>query len=411
MVDLFKRVFKSKQRSESNKGNVNITSILLYADVDMNLIDGSSIWLNSLTQVLAMEESFNITLFLKARVKNDRLISELSRLRNVTIINTFDYFRDYKFENNNRLTSDDASILLVKLEKTFSYDCIIIRGFDIAEKAILSLDYPEKIIPYFTSWPGLHSKSTTLELMRLKTITSRVKYIFLQTPEMKNQLLELIACHKEKIVLLPPMIPDFHETSPTFENASNTLIYAGKFSNEYLIVESLEIFRNLNLLNERKYCLNIAGDKFHTDLKVPQSDLIRLMEEIPGVKWHKGLDRESVAKLIQVSDLGLCWRSKVIDNERSLEMSTKILEYGRLGKPVILRRIPIHLRMLGHDYPFFADTEQEFLQKIQLSLINKELYRKAALTIYKLSEPYTFSNTILNIKKVIQSISDNNLKW
>ena len=51
-------------------------------------------------------------------------------------------------------------------------------------------------------------------------------------------------------------------------------------------------------------------------------------------------------------DIGLSWRHPDLD--ASLELSTKVLEFGQLGLPVILNRTPMHEALLGADYPLFA---------------------------------------------------------
>ena len=51
-------------------------SALVYGDVDLNLLDGSAIWLQSVTQAL-VAAGCAVTLVLKAPVRTDRLIAPL----------------------------------------------------------------------------------------------------------------------------------------------------------------------------------------------------------------------------------------------------------------------------------------------------------------------------------------------
>jgi glycosyltransferase involved in cell wall biosynthesis len=57
-------------------------------------------------------------------------------------------------------------------------------------------------------------------------------------------------------------------------------------------------------------------------------------------------------RLAAEGDVGLSWRHPELDS--SLELSTKVLEFGQLGLPVILNRTPMHEALLGADYPLFA---------------------------------------------------------
>ena len=73
---------------------------------------------------------------------------------------------------------------------------------------------------------------------------------------------------------------------------------------------------------------------------------------VPGVIWHGGQPRAEAMRLAAAGDIGLSWRHPELD--ASLELSTKVLEFGQLGLPVILNRTPMHEALLGADYPLFA---------------------------------------------------------
>ena len=59
-------------------------SALVYGDVDLNLLDGSAIWLQSVTQAL-VAAGCAVTLVLKAPVRTDRLVAPLRELPEVAI--------------------------------------------------------------------------------------------------------------------------------------------------------------------------------------------------------------------------------------------------------------------------------------------------------------------------------------
>ena len=68
--------------------------------------------------------------------------------------------------------------------------------------------------------------------------------------------------------------------------------------------------------------------------------------------WHGGQPRAEAMRIAAEGDIGLSWRHPELD--ASLELSTKVLEFGQLGLPVILNRTPMHEALLGADYPLFA---------------------------------------------------------
>ena len=65
------------------------TRALVYGDIDLNLIDGSAIWLQSVTQALA-RAGCAVTLVLKAPVRTSRLIAPLLAEPGVTVRRPFE---------------------------------------------------------------------------------------------------------------------------------------------------------------------------------------------------------------------------------------------------------------------------------------------------------------------------------
>ena len=53
--------------------------ILIYGDVDLNVIDGSSVWLANLAKLLSMEEDVMVDVLLKKRIRRDVLVRQLQR--------------------------------------------------------------------------------------------------------------------------------------------------------------------------------------------------------------------------------------------------------------------------------------------------------------------------------------------
>ena len=65
------------------------TRALVYGDIDLNLIDGSAIWLQSVAQALA-RAGCAVTLVLKAPVRTSRLIAPLLAEPGVTVRRPFE---------------------------------------------------------------------------------------------------------------------------------------------------------------------------------------------------------------------------------------------------------------------------------------------------------------------------------
>ena len=105
--------------------------------------------------------------------------------------------------------------------------------------------------------------------------------------------------------------------------------------------------------------VHMVGDKVHDDPRDAgyKRRMRAALGEVgsataDGVIWHGGQPRAEAMRIAAEGDIGLSWRHPELD--ASLELSTKVLEFGQLGLPVILNRTPMHEALLGADYPLFA---------------------------------------------------------
>src|SRR5215475_382799 len=80
-------------------------------------------------------------------------------------------------------------------------------------------------------------------------------------------------------------------------------------------------------------------------------------------------------RLAAAGDVGLSWRHPELDS--SLELSTKVLEFGQLGLPVILNRTPMHEALLGADYPLFAASIDD-VADVAAAALNPDVHALAA---------------------------------
>ena len=51
--------------------------ILIYGDVDLNVIDGSSVWLVNLARLLSQEQDIYVDILLKKRIRRDMLVRQI----------------------------------------------------------------------------------------------------------------------------------------------------------------------------------------------------------------------------------------------------------------------------------------------------------------------------------------------
>lgn len=361
--------------------------ILLYGDQNLNMMDGSAIWLTSVANILTADDRVDLSILLKLPIKRNHVISNINKLDEIELIDPFERFNPKYFANPLKLEVDDAGKIIESLDEEENYDLIIMRGKGITEVS-LQKEYGTKVIPYITDFD--HYNVSKEDELLFNGISQTCPNIFVQTNDMKYMLSQTYGLNKEKIIVLPPVVSDITR-KPSFEVENFSFIYTGKFAEGWMIEELLDAYdavrEQLNSVT-----LNIAGDKFQGALSERKDEIIDRFNTTPGINWVGAVSRADSMELIQHSDIGYAYRSSDIDNDRSLELSTKFLEYGINGKPIIVRRTKQYESMLGKDYPLFANSLAELKEKLVLAFTNKEIYKLAAERCYSASLDYQFSN-------------------
>ena len=101
-------------------------------------------------------------------------------------------------------------------------------------------------------------------------------------------------------------------------------------------------------------------------------------------------------RLAASCDIGLSWRHPDLD--ASLELSTKVLEFGALGLPVILNRTPMHEALLGADYPLFAASLADVATAAAAAAAEPGLYRLAADRTGHAAERFTLDQAAKRLR-------------
>jgi glycosyltransferase involved in cell wall biosynthesis len=358
------------------------TRALVYGDIDLNLIDGSAIWLQSVTQALA-GAGCAVTLVLKAPVRTSRLIAPLLAEPGVTVRRPFE---EHLLEGPGPVTAAAAPELLARLDAEAPHDLVVLRGRAVTAAAAKSGAFAGRLWPYLTDVPQSVPGLTPAAAEELGMIASAARYLLCQTEELRCFLEGSIPAACGKCVLLPPILAEI----PTSRGASPAgtplrLVYSGKFAPRWNTLEMTEL---PGLLAARGVAaeLHMIGDKIHN---APGDYQQRMRSALgtPGVTWHGGHSREDALRLAASCDIGLGWRHPELD--ASLELSTKVLEYGAIGLPVILNRTPMHEGLLGADYPLFAASLADVVDVAAAAAADPGLYRKAADRTGRAAEQFT----------------------
>ena len=350
------------------------TRALVYGDIDLNLIDGSAIWLQSVTQALA-RAGCAVTLVLKAPVRTSRLIAPLLAEPGITVRRPFEEHLVEGLDGSGPVRAAAAAGLLARLDAEQPHDLVVLRGRAVTSVVAKSEAFAGRLWPYLTDVPQSVPGLTPEAADELAMIASAARYLLCQTEELRCFLEGSIPAACGKCVLLPPMLADI----PPARGAAAAgtplrLVYTGKFAPRWNTLEMTEL---PGLLSARGIAseLHMAGDKIHDDAAGYQQRM-RAALDTDGVTWHGGHSREEAMRLAASCDIGLSWRHPDLD--ASLELSTKVLEFGALGLPVILNRTPMHEALLGADYPLFAASLNDVAAAAAAAAAEPGLYRLAA---------------------------------
>ncbi|MDR4928319.1 glycosyltransferase [Peribacillus simplex] len=381
--------------------------VLLFGFIDMNSMDGSAVFLSSLASTIALDSNIEVDLLLASPVKRDILIQPLEKFDNITILNPFaDPFfeaNDDEWVKKGVIDFDIAEMLISHYWSQKGYDWLFVRSIETVEKIAKHKHIIKNTLVYATGLTHIGQDVNEEKFESIKNIYDQCAYFLCQTEEMCEFVIEILNLNKEKnkVSLLTPMIPNV-ESAERQTRLKNKLVYTGKFDPDWKTIPIITAFKELKR-EIPNLSLDVAGDKFKwvKDDSQFKEEAAYLLKNTDGLTWYGALTRENAQQLIVNSDIGITWRSVEMDN--SLELSTKLLEYGILRKAVIMNPTEMHIKLFGEDYPLYAVTEKDFRDAVKLALCNKDIYEFAAQRMYQVSRQFLFSEAIKKLQGLLWS--------
>jgi glycosyltransferase involved in cell wall biosynthesis len=371
---------------------------LVYGDIDLNLLDGSAIWLQSVTQALA-RAGCEVTLLLKAPVRTSRLIAPLLAEPGITV----------RSPHREQLVGDltvnvqvaEAAGLLARLDSETRYDLVVLRGMKVTSAVARGQAFDGRLWAYLTDVPQSVPGLSTTAAEELKVIADSAKYLLCQTEDLRCFLEGSIPAACGKCVLLPPILADVSlaRTAQSGAGSPLRLVYTGKFAPRWNTLEMSELPARLRAGGIAAE-LHMVGDKIHDDPADPgYRHRMRTALDGTGITWHGGQSREDAMRLAASCDIGLSWRHPELD--ASLELSTKVLEFGALGLPVILNRTPAHEALLGADYPLFAASLDDVTRTATQAATDPHTFQLAASRTAQAAGQYTMPQAAQRLRRYL----------
>ncbi|MBW2734701.1 MAG: glycosyltransferase [Deltaproteobacteria bacterium] len=365
--------------------------IAIYGDVDLNIIDGSAIWLQSIASVLARQPRNHVTVVLKAAEVRDILTRPLRDIPGVQVVNPID---EGMFDGP-QLSRNQALDVLETLDSEQRFDAFVFRGFHLCCSAARRKrrNFEGRMWPYLTDIPQRAEDFDEETLHQLTLIAEASRFVLCQTEGLRSFLESYVPAVAKKSVLLTPMIPDSSvpDTSakPLADDEPLRIGYIGKNAPAWNTYEMTQVTAALRAEGVRVQ-LHMVGDKIHR----PEGDpgfyerMKAALSDTDGVIWEGGKSRDEARAVLGEFHVALGWRDSALDE--SLELSTKLLEYGAAGLPVIMNRIPMHEELFGADYPLFANSQAGFSAAVRAARC-PEVRQLAAKRCAAASASFSFS--------------------
>lgn len=377
--------------------------VLICANPDLNYIDGSSIWAQTIALALSATTTAKVDFIAKSTPERDELFAPLKTAQYLNIIDgtKHSYWQDKSYR---RLSLPMMTELAVALNHTNTYDVIVVRGLEIAT---LLLDHPEvlaKCWMYLTDIPQSLADYDNEQRHIMQSIGQGCQKLLCQTEGFIDLWRALVpSLTDDKFNLYTPVIPDIPINLPLLTERPLQAIYAGKFKADWMTMEMAEAWSAIHYQIPDS-TLVMIGDKIHNEANQPdyQQRMRYALENTDGLSWLGAQSRESVQQELQQARVGLSWRAESMND--TVEYSTKILEYGGAGCAAILNRNTLHERLLGSDYPLFANSVREFSQQLTRALMVPEVAQQAADALQKLAKRHTFSTRVNEIRQWLADI-------
>lgn len=371
---------------------------LVYGDVDMNIIDGSAVWAQSMTRALAAA-GCETTLLLKAPVRTDRLTAPLDATEGVTLRRPHEEGLLHGSDGRG-LPPEQAVALMQRLDADSGFDAVVVRGKRLAEQAAQNESLAGRLWTYLTDIPQNVGEMTATVVSELTDIAQASRFLLCQTEELRGFLESNVPAACGRSVLFPPVVEVPDEALGDSTPARRLrLVYTGKFAPAW---NTLEMTGLPEALEQRGVPaeLHMVGDKIHRDSPDWAKRMGRALEDTPNVHWHGGQPRAEALRLSAGCDVGLSWRDPAMD--ASMELSTKVLELGALGLPVVLNRTPMHENLLGADYPLYADADAESVADALTLAADPGIYAEAAQRCRDAAARFSLENATARLRDYLE---------
>lgn len=380
-------------------------NVLICANPDLNLIDGSSVWAQTITLAMARTGVAQVDFLAKSAPTNHLLFKIIENEKSVRVINgtNLNFFPNSKPPL--RLNAKQMIDVTLQLDDKLRYDIVIVRGFDIAKKIIPYRDLLSRCWIYLTDIEQDISLINKDDLGDLAAMAESAQKVLCQSSGFVD-LWKKIApkVSENKFVIYSPVTLDPGLESIPISLRPQRAVYAGKFKSDWNTLEMVKLWPNIVEKIPRAEFV-VIGDKIHKEQQYPLffDKMNEALQNTAKLFWAGAMSREDTMAEFCKARVGVSWRNSRMD--KSLEYSTKILEYGASGCAVVLNRNSIHDDLLGMDYPLFANSDEEFINTLIIGLSDIDLAQEAANRMKAVALKHSLSERVSLLSRWIKEAS------
>lgn len=338
-------------------------------------------------------------------------------------ITTKDYEKPFRAARFSMLTARAFEKTLRELEGRYHYDVIVVRVLTdnkkMAEYSHVCTRLPrrlsQKIILLGSERRSFFPETSTLRRSKIvqgvqsldEIETSVVNGIVWPEGKLFSPVHSVIVENK---LWLPPVVdseqfvPAARKKPVSSEKAPRLCLIASYQPRYDMLPQLLRDFEPLLQLVPAARLLLVLGNAH-----LIKEDLLAKIKGSPRVELRPPVNHKTALELYRTEcDFGI--RGVHVDTAaKDLYnlISTKVLEMGSLGVPVILNPFAIHRRILGDDYPLYWEHSPEVSNALANAVVDamsdRNVYSRASLAMYLFAKQFSTKSVSLSVFEQLQA--------
>lgn len=283
-----------------NLNELSKNIVIVYADINIEITDGSTIWLSNLINTYGKE---NKQVYFLNAYKNK--IEKFCR--NIIFGKLFEII------NCNGISEIKNTLKNMSIKYSGQIEKIIIRSKLLLDSIDAEYDILEQLTIY-----GL-----PIHLENVLRLNNKFKEIWAQSEKIKD-LYVSNGIQEDKIQITPPMGWKYDFELEPRKDDEIRLIYVGTLRDEENILEIIEEFRKIHI-ERPEVKLKIVYGKINGNKEFTEKIEKIIREGIEGIEFKNNLTHKETCYEIATSDIGICWRKNGWGEDG--QTSTKEQEY------------------------------------------------------------------------------------